>query len=1135
MRFAWFIAGVLLMGCAEAAAARGANNPPSLDSRFDIGEVLHTDDFQNGTANWSAELEKGGTVTARGGKLVIDVPAGCTVWFKRQLEGPLLIEYDAMVVRAGGPNDRASDLNCFWMATDARSPTGGLFDVERTGAFADYHALRCYYVGLGGNNNSTTRFRRYVGSPTTRPLLREHDLSEAQFLITPNVKRKIQLVACDGLIQYWYDRKKIFELKDARPYTRGWFAFRTVSNHMTIENFEVRRLHPRHEPIAASDTGRAPTRLTCEYQQDPIGIGETKPRFGWWLSDERRGAKETAYQITVGSAPENSDLWDSGKVESDQSCHIEYAGAPLSARQRCFWRVRTWDINAEPSAWSGTQSFELGLLNPSDWTARWIGSNVAGSHDAGVPAPFLRKVFKLDQPLKHARLYVSALGLYEASINGKRIGDDRLVPGFTDYHKRVVYRTYDVTGHLRPGDNVVGAILGDGWYCGYVGFRGRRQTWGERPLLIVQLEITTADGKTSTIVTDDSWRLAFGPIVSNDLLMGESYNAQLELDGWDSPGFDDSKWSGAVVFEPRVGRIVAAGAPPPRAVKQLKPIDVKPVDARRGKYRLDIGQNVVGHVRLRVRNPPAGRTITLRHAEMLNPDGTLWVAGLRKARATDTFQCRGKDEEVFEPRFTFHGFRYVEIEGYPGELKPDDISAVVVHSDMRQTGEFACSNDLINKLQQNIEWGQRGNFIDVPTDCPQRDERLGWTGDAQVFIRTACFNMDVAGFFTKWLDDLDDAQRDDGAYPSYAPQWEPNDGGPAWADAGVICPWTVYTCFGDKRVLERHYPAMQKYIAFLEKEHPNGLGDERGYGDWLAMDTNTPKPLIGTAFFAHAADLVSRAATVLGKSDDAARYRATFERVRDTFQKEFVTPNGRIVGDSQTAYVLALHFNLLPENLRKAAADRLVADITKRGNHLSTGFVGTPYLTHVLTSMGHTDVAYALLEQKTFPSWLYPVALGATTIWERWDGWTHDKGFQDAGMNSFNHYAYGAIGSWMYQVVAGIDIADEMRGAGYKKLRIRPTPGGGLTWASAKLDTVYGTVRSSWKREGDKTTYDITIPPNTSAQLELQARSIESVFEGGKALSQAEGVSSARVENGKLFCCQIVPGNYQFTVMNKSE
>jgi alpha-L-rhamnosidase len=1077
---------MLLMGCASAEAQ--VNTPRALDPRFDIGQLIFSDDFRQGESKWQAELESGGKVEARDGKLEIDVPAGCSVWFKQPVEGPVLIEYDVTVIKSGGPNDRASDLNCFWMATDARVANDtDFFSVARSGKFADYNQLRCYYVGLGGNTNTTTRFRRYIGSATTRPLRPEHDLSDAPNLITPNVKQKIQLVACGSLVQYWRDGKKLFEYHDDQPYTKGWFAFRTVRNHMSIENFAVRELHPR--PLHLANAGVAtPTHMTVEYQTNPIGLMETKPRFSWWVSDDRPGAVQKAYQIGVSSEREKlQDIWYSGVADSDRSTLIEFKGGDLESRKQYFWRVRIWDKDGVESGWSEPQTFEMGLLKPEDWSAKWIGSNLTGSLDASVPAPYFRKSFDVKGEVARARLYITALGVFEASINGQRVGDELLAPGFTDYHKRLAYRTYDVTSHIKNGANAIGAIVGDGWYCGYVGFRGRRQNFGDKPMLLAQLEITYSDSKVQTIATDDSWRVTSGPVVSSDLLMGESYNAQLEMPGWDGGGFDDSKWMPVAVGQPKVGPLVASMAPPIRAIKELKPIDIKQLDARRGRYRIDMGQNMVGHVKLKIRGQ-AGKTVTIRQAEMLNPDGTLWVAGLRKARATDVYQCKGSGEETFEPKFTFHGFRYVEIEGYPGELKSDDIAGVVIHSDTPPTGSFTCSNDLLNKLQHNIQWGQRGNFVDVPTDCPQRDERLGWTGDAQVFARTACFNMNVAGFFTKWLDDLDDAQRDDGAYPSYAPHFGGDFGGPAWADAGVIVPWTIYQCYGDKRILQRHYPAMQKYLAFLEKEYPNGIAADRGYGDWLAMDTGTSKPLIGTAFFAHVADLMSQIAKVLGKDDDSSKYRATFERVREVFNKEFVTPNGRIVGDSQTAYVLALQFNLLPESLRDDARKRLVADIKKRGNHLSTGFVGTPYLLHVLDSA----TAYSLLEQTTFPSWLFPVTQGATTIWERWDGWTPDKGFQDAGMNSFNHYAYGAVGEWMYQRVAGIEPIEP----GYKKIRMRPTPGGSLTSASASIDTMYGPAVSSWKRDGNTISFDITIPPNTSAIVELPGEAPKNVEAG---------------------------------------
>jgi alpha-L-rhamnosidase len=510
------------------------------------------------------------------------------------------------------------------------------------------------------------------------------------------------------------------------------------------------------------------------------------------------------------------------------------------------------------------------------------------------------------------------------------------------------------------------------------------------------------------------------------------------------------------------------------------------------RHIFDMGQNMVGWIRLRVRNAPPGKTIDLRYTEMLDKDGKPYTLALRTARATDHYTTGGGGEEIFEPKFTFHGFRYVEVRDYPGgEPTADNVTGVVVHSDCEPTGEFECSDPMINQLQRNIVWSQRGNFLDIPTDCPQRDERAGWTGDAQVFIRTAAFNMDVANFFTKWLTDMADAQDAEGRIPSVVPHIKSfyPEGGPAWADAAVICPWTIYLCYGDTKILEQCWPMMTRFMTFLEQHSKNFIrADEhwkwKGYGDWLSMNAETPSDFIGTAFYAHCASLMAKIARVLGRNDDAAKYDELFGLVRRAFQQRFVTPGGELKVQTQTASVLALHFDLLPETHRPAALASLVADIESRGMHLSTGFVGTPYLNHVLTRFGRTDVAYALLTQKSYPSWLYPVTQGATTMWERWDAWTHDKGFSDTGMNSFNHYAFGAVGAWMYQTIAGVDL-DEAQPA-YKHILFRPRPGGGLTFARATLKSMYGAIESAWRiDDGQRFTLDVTVPPNTAASVFL--------------------------------------------------
>jgi alpha-L-rhamnosidase len=574
--------------------------------------------------------------------------------------------------------------------------------------------------------------------------------------------------------------------------------------------------------------------------------------------------------------------------------------------------------------------------------------------------------------------------------------------------------------------------------------------------------------------------------------------------------------------------------------EELSPVEIHKIpDFVNPRWIFDLGQNMVGWVRLRVRGEK-GRTITIRYAEALNRDGTLYTINLRTARNTDHYTLKGGEEEIWEPRFTFHGFRYVEVLGFPDTPTEETVTGIVIHSEMPSTGTFECSDPLINQLQHNIVWGQKGNFVDVPTDCPQRDERLGWTGDAQVFIRTAAFNRNIAGFFTRWARDLEDAQTPDGAYPAVAPNpavWSIGDGGPAWADAGLICPWTIYQCYGDKRLLEERYPSMQRFIEFLSQTSRDGIrcyADYKGwhgFGDWLAIDGSngreggTAKELIGTAFFAYSTQLMSNIARILDKEQDARRYGALSNEVRAAFNKRFVHEDGTIEGGTQTSYVLALQFDLLPQEFRPRAAAELVQNIQERNHHLSTGFVGTPYINWVLSQMGHLDTAYALLKQTTWPSWLYSVTQGATTIWERWDGWTHDKGFQDPGMNSFNHYAYGAIGDWMYAVIGGIDVDPER--PGYKHIIMRPQPGGGLTYATAELQSMHGVIRSAWTQENGRFDWYITVPPNTTAAIYVPARDPSQVTENGRPAEDAEGVRFLCMENG-FAVFHVTSGSYNF-------
>ena len=885
-----------------------------------------------------------------------------------------------------------------------------------------------------------------------------------------------------------------------------------------------------------------PVHLRCEYFENPLGIDEPRPRLSWWLDAEHRhGARQTAYQVLVSSEPGGTPgLWDSGKVASDASVHIAYAGRPLRSRQRAWWRVKVWDERGHPTESTERAFWEMGLLERSDWRAQWIAGTLTGGRWTTIPAPYLRRTIFVGARIRSARLYATALGLYEARLNGQRVGDCQLAPGWTDYRQRVHYQTFDVTLLLVVGDNTLGAILGDGWYCGHVGWRGR-QLYGDRPKFLAQLVIDYLDGRSDIIGTDSTWRFAYGPLLESDLLMGESYDARLEFPGWDKPGFDDRGWAPARVSNGNGTVLEAMRCPPVRALHEFKArlIHDAPQLHQRHLRRYDFGQNQVGRVRLRLPGP-AGATVTLRHAALLAPDGQLHRENLRTARATDHYTLRGEaGGETFEPRFTFHGFRYVEVETCGPPVEIGDATAVVLHSDLPPTGEFSCSDPLINQLQKNIQWSQRGNFLDVPTDCPQRDERLGWTGDAQVFIRTAAFNLDVAAFFTNWMQTLADAQTARGTIPAVAPATDDlhSDGGPAWADAVTICPWTVFQCSGDHRILERYFPTCARFVDELRATNPDLIRRKTaqgfdGFGDWLALDDSTkpdggtPKDLIGTAFFAQSARLVAAMAAVLGKKAEARKYSALADAVRTAFQRRFITRDGAVSSGTQTACVLALHFDLVPARLRGRVVADLVKDIEQRGWKLSTGFVGSPYLPHVLTAAGRLDVAYKLLHQKQCPSWLYAVTQGATTIWERWDGWTPERGAQNPAMNSFNHYAYGAIGAWLYGVVAGLEIDPER--PGYKHILLQPRPGGSLASARARLASPHGEIVSAWRSGPRRFDWEIIVPANTTATARLPVPVKASITESGKPVEHAPGVTGIRRTKDAV-TCQLVAGRYRFT------
>ncbi len=1059
--------------------------------------------------------------------------------------------------------------------------------------------------------------------------------------------------------------------------------------------------------------GLTATRLRCEYAHNPLGIDTAKPRFFWQLISHLRGQRQTAYQILVAADEQDiknnrGELWDSGKVESDRSIQVEYAGQPLESKRKYHWKVRVWDKDGMASAYSEEASFEMGLLQPGDWQAKWIelsddvpqpvyappnngyhsqlattpdqvkwviidlgdtktfdsiklyparpydcssdtpgflfplrlkldvsdsqdfeefktpidqtggdivnpetkpleyhfasssgryvrlmvtrmsrhseagygfalnemevladGNSIAKKKNVtaldsieapawskenlvdGVtqtvtpamqtvpsPAPMMRKTFVLAGPVRQARLYATCLGAYRMSLNGKQVGNEILDPGWTNFNCRVQYQTYDVTNLMRRGVNAIGAVCGDGWCAGRVMTLART-----RPRLIVRLDIVLADGRTQTIVSDETWRGTLeGPIRGACLFDGEWYDARREMPGWDTAKYDDADWKPVRTASVDGVRLVSQLCEPIRITQELRPIALS--EPAQGIHVFDLGQNFAGIYRLKLHGP-RGTTVKLRFGEMLQPDGQIYTNNLTNAIATDTYILRGGGTEIYEPHFTYHGFRYVEVTGLAAKPALTDLTGCVSHADMVMTGTFACSSPLLNKLMENIVWTQRSNVYSVPTDCPQRGERLGWMGDAQIFAQAGIFNMDMARFYGKYVQDIRDTQTNDGRYPIVAPlMYPPTDDdywfcAPGWADAGVIIPWRLYENYADTRLLEQHWESMKRYIDFVYEHNPDLLWKNRcgqNYGDHLNGDTMVwqnwpksggavPKEVMATAFLAHSTDLLARMAGVLGRDEESKKYGELARGIREAFNHAYVKPDGTIQGDTQTGYALALHFDLLPESLRQKAMEHMVRRIGDYGWRISTGIQGTNWMMMNLAAMGRSDVAYRLLNNREVPSWGYMIDNGATTVWERWDGYVKGRGFQNPMMNSFNHYAIGAVGEWMWRNIPGLN--PDPQNPGWKHFVIHPRPGGGLSWAKGQYDSIHGHIVSDWKIEKRKFTLKVHVPVGATATIYVPARSVAEVSEGGKSAEKAEEIKFLRLEDGAAVF-DVEAGDYHF-------
>lgn len=1052
--------------------------------------------------------------------------------------------------------------------------------------------------------------------------------------------------------------------------------------------------------------------LRCEYLERPLAIEELRPRFSWVLESGVRGARQSAYRVLVSSSPAGTgDLWDSGKVLGEATLQVEYAGKPLTSRQRAYWKVQVWDGSDIPSAWSETSEFSMGLLSSTDWTAQWIsdptpapldvvahngfhssmsktqvaekwvaidlgsprqvdsvvlypaspynwreksdgflfpirfrveiasderfsdaktiadntaadvpnpktdplrvecsastgryirlvvtklgmrdpedfgfalaemqvgdggkllsgGCRVfasdwidghgwslenltdsdlvshAGSVREALPASYFRKDFSHRGRAVRAILYASAKGVYDLFVNGSRVGDRVLAPEWTDYLSRIQYQAYDVTSLIRDGVNTIAAVVGDGWHSGRLGMSQAlhpegllRGVYGRKTSLISQLEITSADGTVTTVTTDGTWHVTNnGPIVKSDLLDGETYDARKELGKFAGSAYDSSGWAQPSVEAPKVP-LSAQPNEPIRVTEERVPLTVS--EPKPNVFVFDMGQNMPGVSRLKLR-AKSGDRIELRHAEMLNDDGTVYTANLRGAPQLNVYISRGDPNgETFEPRFTQHGFRYVEVTGLTEKPSKEDLTGIVFHSAPREIGSFESSDPMLNRLWKNVLWTQKANMMSVPTDCPQRDERLGWMGDIMVYGETSTRMMDMAAFFKKWIRDVRDAQAEDGRYPDFAPHPYGKDsrftGVPGWGDAGVEVPMVQYRAYGDRRMLKEQLTSAKRWVDWIVSKNPNLTwrnARHNDYGDWLNGDTlrvegfpergsECPKEVFATLVLIRTLDQVARMAAEVGESADSEKYSRLGGDARERFRIEFVDADGKMLGDTQAGYALALGWRVYPHAVEKRAFEHLIAALERCDWRLSTGFHSTPHLLEQLVRFGRADLAMQLLHSKRFPSWGFMIENGATTIWERWDGYVKGRGFQDPGMNSFNHWAFGAVAEFMMTHVAGIGrVEDDI---GWKRLRIAPkiaeSP---LSYAKGEFASPSGRVASSWTKVDGSCELKLHVPPGCEAEVILPVEQVESIMEGETSVSEAPGVT---VLGDRL---KVLSGTYRF-------
>lgn len=872
------------------------------------------------------------------------------------------------------------------------------------------------------------------------------------------------------------------------------------------------------------------TKILMDYEISQVGITHI-PQFGWILESDKRDVMQDSYELEIALDDVFTEkVYAGGKVESDASAQVLPEGLTLRSQTRYFVRVRV-TAAGEETEWAET-SFVTGIMDNSEWKAEFVSAEEEADKD-NSKGTYVRRTFALKGKVKEAYASTTALGLYNFYINGRKVGNDELTPGWTSYRKHLCYQTYDVTEYLNEGENAMGAILGAGWYKGKMGFLEVRNNYGTRTAFLAQMTVRYEDGTEEVFVTDESWTGADAPIVFAEIYDGEIYDASMEIPGWSKAGDVSGTWRPVSSVE--FSKDVLAGQGSGK-VAEMDEVRAKRIfTTPQGDTVIDFGQNMTGHIHVKAYGKP-GDVIELHCFEVLDAAGNVYLDNLRGAKESMKYTFAKEGEVEYTTTFTFMGFQYAKIVSYPGTPEVENFTAYTLHTRMNQTGRLEFSNPDLNQLAHNILWGLKGNFVDVPTDCPQRNERLGWTGDAQIFCRTACFLENTYNFYRKWLVDVEADQTPEGGVahvvpdllsgrPEIANDWLLGQGShsaAAWADVAVINPWTMYLTFGDKEILKQQYQSIKGWIGFMREHAQDYIWNYKlQFGDWVALDAEegsyfgaTPNDLTCTAYFAYSTGLFVKIAEILGNDDDDAKeYQELYEKVVEKFQKTFFDENGVMTAQTQTAHIVALYFGLTPEKYKETTVGNLLKLLEKENGHLVTGFVGTPYFCHALSQNGHVKEAYDLLLKDDFPSWLYQVKMGATTVWEHWDGMKPDGTMWSPDMNSFNHYAYGAIGEWMVRVAGGLEV-DEAK-PGYKHAVIYPRLGGGLSFMKCEYDSVYGTVKSFWEDHGNSAMLHVTVPVNTTATICL---------DGAKAVTESDGLTFT--DDGSCMKAEAGSGEY---------